>query len=87
MDFTEISEQVLAYLVSEGIALGDDLTQVEAVVAEQVRRIGARAIELHLAGRKLGYEGCVRPCRCGGVQRFIGRPTPKAMKSRRFRDF
>ncbi len=71
MDFTEISEQVLAYLVSEGIALGDDLTQVEAVVAEQVRRIGARAIELHLAGRKLGYEGCARPCRCGGVQRFI----------------
>jgi hypothetical protein len=33
---------------------------------------GVRVLELHLAGRKLGYEGCGRPCSCGGVQRFVG---------------
>ena len=66
MNLTEIAGQVVEYLLSEGIALSDDLTQVEAVVAEQVRRIGARAIELHLAGRKLRCEGCARPCQCGG---------------------
>jgi hypothetical protein len=67
MDRTGIPERVLGCLVSERIALSDDLTEIEAVVDEQVRRIGARAIELHLAGRKLGYEGYARPCGCGGV--------------------
>jgi hypothetical protein len=71
MNLTEIAEQVLDYLTSEGIVLGDDLTQVETLMVQQVRRIGAQAIELHLAGRRLGYEGCCRPCPCGGLQRFL----------------
>lgn len=71
MNLTEIAEQVLVYCRSEGIVLNDDLTRVEAAVLDQVRRIGAQAVELHLAGRKLGYAGCARCCPCGGVQRFV----------------
>ena len=72
MDLSEIAGQVLAYCQGEGMVLGDDLTQVEALLVEQTRRIGAKAIELHLAGRKLGYEGSGRACTCGLVQRFVG---------------
>lgn len=71
MDDTRIAEEVLAYLVSEGVELGSDLGQVEATVLEHIRRIGARAVELHLAQQKLGYQGACRSCSCGSVQRFV----------------
>ena len=71
MDLTQIAEQVLAFLEADGVLLSADLTQVEDVVLQQVRRIGAKAVELHLGGQKLGYEGAARPCPCGRVQRFV----------------
>ena len=39
MDDTAIAEEILAYLAGEGVELSDDLTQVEPVVLEQMRRI------------------------------------------------
>ena len=71
MDDTRIAEQVLAFLAADGVWLGSDLAQVEASVLTQVRRIGARAVELHLAQQKLGYQGACRPCPCGRTQRFV----------------
>jgi hypothetical protein len=71
VDTTAIAREVLRFLESDGVLLSGDLAQVEEVVLTQVRRIGARAIELHLGGQKLGYEGARRPCGCGGVQRFV----------------
>lgn len=71
MDLNGIAREVLGFLASDGVLLSGDLTQVEAVVLAQVRRIGARAVELHLGGQKLGYDGARRRCGCGGVQRFV----------------
>jgi hypothetical protein len=71
MDDTRIAQEVLAYLAGEGIELSEDLTQVEQVVLEQMRRIGAWVIESHLARQRLGYEGSSRACACGGRQRFV----------------
>lgn len=71
MDDTGIAEEVLAYLRAEGVELTEDLTQVEKVLREQMQRIGARVIELHLGGRRLGYHGASLPCRCGRTQRFV----------------
>ena len=36
--------------MAEGIALTEDSPQVEKVVRNQMQRIGARVIQLHLAG-------------------------------------
>jgi hypothetical protein len=71
MDDTAIAEEILAYLGAEGVELSDDLTQVEPVVLEQVRRIGARVIELHLSRQQLGYESSRSACPCGRTQRFV----------------
>ena len=62
---------MLEFCAADAVELSDDLTQVEAAVLEQSRRIGAAAVQLHLSRRKLGYEGAARPCSCGGVQRFV----------------
>ena len=56
MDGTTIAQDVLTYWAAEGIELSADIGEAEAVLQAQVRRIGARALELHLQGRKLGYE-------------------------------
>jgi len=72
MDGTTIAQEVLAYLAVEGIELSEDIGKAEAVLQAQVRRIGARALELHLQGRKLGYEGSSRACSCKQNQRFVG---------------
>lgn len=61
-------------LAAEGVALSDDLTQIEQTVREAVLRIGARAVEMHLAAKPLGYEGSNRACDaagCKGDQKFI----------------
>lgn len=71
MDDTRIAEEVLGYLLAEGVGLSEDLTQLEPVVLERMRQIGARVIELHLANRRLGYQGSGRPCHCGRRQRFV----------------
>ena len=71
MDDTRIAEEVLAYLLAEGVELTEDLTQVEQTVLERMRQIGARVVERHLAGRRLGYEGARLPCHCGRTQRFV----------------
>lgn len=71
MDLNRIAQEVLGFLAVEGIALSDDLKQVESAIQEQVRRIGARAMELHLGQQKLGYEGSSRACSCGENQRFV----------------
>ena len=71
MDLSEVAQAVLAFCAQDGVALTDDLTQVEAAVLAAVRRIGAKAVELHLGRQKLGYTGQRRVCVCGGVQRFV----------------
>ena len=78
MNLTQIAEQVLAFVAADGVLLSEDLTQVEAALLTQVRRIGAKAVELHLGRQKLGYVGAARPCPCGRVQRFVGY-RPKAL--------
>jgi len=71
MNLTEIAEAVLGFCAQDGILLLDDLTQVEEAVLGVVRRIGAKAVEVHLGRQKLGYEGARRPCACGRTQRFV----------------
>jgi hypothetical protein len=71
MDITRIAQEVLEFVAAEKIELSEDLNAVEVILREQVLRIGARALELHLAGRKLGYEGSSRACECGANQKFV----------------
>lgn len=71
MNLNEISEAVLSFCLADGVLLTDDLAQVEEAILGVVRRIGAKAIEVHLGRQKLGYEGSSRPCRCGQRQRFV----------------
>lgn len=71
MDVTRIAREVLEFIAAEGIKLSEDLNAAEGVVREQVLRIGARALELHLADKPLGYEGSSRACTCGADQKFV----------------
>lgn len=72
MDDTTVAQNVLALLVSEGVRLCDDLSEVEGAILERMRRIGAKAMELHLAQHALGYEGSSRACdACDEDQKFV----------------
>jgi hypothetical protein len=71
VNLTEISAAVLGFCAQDGILLSDDLTQVEEALLGVVRRIGAKAAELHLGRQQLGYQGAVRACPCGRTQRFV----------------
>jgi hypothetical protein len=74
MDLTTVAQDVLALLVAEGKTLSDDLGEIERLVREGVQRVGARAIEMQLQGKSLGYEGSSRDCDtpgCEGRQRFV----------------
>lgn len=71
MDRTTIAREVLDFIRSEDIELPEDLNLAEGVIREQIMQIGACALELHLATKKLGYEGSSRSCRCGGEQKFV----------------
>jgi len=75
MELTTVAQNVLAMLAAEGVTLSDDLTDVEQRIREAVLRVGAKAVEAHLAGKALGYEGSSRACDgpgCGRDQRFVG---------------
>lgn len=75
MDRNTVALDVLALIQSEGITLSDDLTDIEQAVRQAVLRVGAKAVELHLAGKTLGYEGSSRACdgaECGCDQKFVG---------------
>ena len=75
MDVTTVARGVLDLLASEGVSLSDDVNDVEQKVREAVLRVGAKAAEMHLAGKPLGYEGSSRACPnayCGGGQKFVG---------------
>jgi len=74
MDLTTVAEDLLALLKEEGVLLSDDLTQLEQAVREMLMRIGAKAVELHLADKPLGYEGSSRACdnpHCSHNQKFV----------------
>lgn len=74
MDATTVAKDVLALLAAEGVCLSDDLTDVEERVRQAVLRVGARAVELHLAAKRLGYEGSSRACDgpgCRCNQKFV----------------
>jgi hypothetical protein len=62
MDLTTIVQRVLQYLAAEKIVLSEDLTVAEEQMRAAVLLIGAKALEEHLSGKKLGYEGSSRPC-------------------------
>jgi hypothetical protein len=75
MELNTVARDVLALIQAEGVSLSDDLTEVEQAIREMVLRVGARAVELHLAGKPLGYEGSSRACDrdgCNHDQKFIG---------------
>ena len=75
MDISDVAREVLALLQAEGLVLSDDLNQVEQSVRQKVLEIGARAVEMHLASKTLGYEGSSRACddpHCGHDQKFVG---------------
>jgi len=75
MELNTVARDVLALIQSEGLAVSDDLTALELLVRQTVQRVGARAIELHLAGKPLGYDGASRACGHAGCehdQRFVG---------------
>jgi len=75
MDDNKVAQEVLALISAEGTVLSDDMNQVEQAVRECVLRIGAKAVEAHLASRRLGYEGSSRACdnpQCGQEQKFVG---------------
>jgi hypothetical protein len=74
MNLTTAAEAVLALLVEEGTKLSDDINEVERLVRDAVQRIGAKAIEIQLTGKSLGYEGSSRECDTPGCrhdQRFV----------------
>jgi hypothetical protein len=70
MDVTQAAEGLLK-LMEQRQALGDELAKLEEVIRDAALEVGAKALELHLSRRKLGYEGSQRPCECGATQRFI----------------
>ena len=75
MELNTVARDVLALIQAEGVSLSDDLTEVERAVREIALRVGARAVELHLAGKPLGYEGSSRACDgdgCHHDQKFVG---------------
>ncbi len=55
--------------VEEGAKLSNDINEVERLVRNAVQRIGAKAIEIQLTGKSLGYEGSSRGCSTPGCQR------------------
>ena len=71
MDGNTLAQEVLAYLAGEGIELSEDLGEAEKVLRDRLMGVGARVLELHLEGQKLGYEGASRRCLCGERQRFV----------------
>lgn len=71
MDGTTLAQEVLTYLVGEGIELSEDLGEAETVLRDRLMAIGAQALQRHLEARKLGYEGSSRRCSCGESQRFV----------------
>src|SRR4051794_5472978 len=74
-DEASTARALLALIATDGVPLSDDLGEVERQVRQAALRVGARAMELHLAGRRLGYEGSSRACPtpgCGCDQRFVG---------------
>jgi Uncharacterised protein family (UPF0236) len=74
MQLNTVAQDVLALIQAEGVALSDDLSEVERVVRQVVLRVGAKAVELHLADKPLGYEGSSRACEspCRHNQKFVG---------------
>ena len=71
MDGNTLAQEVLAYLAGEGIELSEDLGEAEKALRDRLMGVGARALELHVEGRKLGYEGASRRCSCGERRRFV----------------
>ena len=75
MDLTTVARSLLDLVSAEAASLTEDVNGLEAVLREQALRVAARAAEVHLAGRPLGYEGSSRACPtpgCGCNQRFVG---------------
>jgi hypothetical protein len=74
-ELNTVAQDVLALIQCEGISLSNDLSEVERLVRQTVLRVGAKAMELHLAGQRLGYEGSSRACDrdgCKHDQKFVG---------------
>jgi hypothetical protein len=75
MDLTTVARSLLDLMSAEGASLTEDVNELERVLREQAHRVAARAAELHLDGKRLGYEGSSRACPtpgCGCNQRFVG---------------
>lgn len=71
MNLTEVAEALLEFCAQDGVLISDDLTQAEEAILRASRKIGAKALEVQMGRRKLGYEGPCRSCPCGHTQRFV----------------
>ena len=67
-ELNTVAQDVLALIQCEGISLSNDLSEVERLVRQTVLRVGAKAMELHLAGQRLGVRGEQPGVRPGRVQ-------------------
>src|SRR5436305_1880358 len=71
MDVILVAQDVLKSIEQAGLTLADNVSEAERIIAEHCRAIAAKGLELHLAKKKLGYEGSSRPCPCGQNQKFV----------------
>lgn len=72
MDVTRLAQDALRFLIAvNNGSLPQDLGELERMVRQTMQEAGAKVVELHLAGKRLGYEGSRRPCPCGQCQKFM----------------
>ena len=72
MDVTRLAQDALRCLVEiHSGPLPGNFNDLERLVRQTMQQAGAKMMELHLAGKKLGYEGSRRPCPCGADQKFV----------------
>ena len=72
MDVTRLAQDAFRFLAEiDNRLLPEDFGELERLFRQTMQDVGAKMMELHLAGRKLGYEGSSRACPCGGRQKFV----------------
>jgi len=69
---SDLMDQIVQLLGPEVQQFAGDLDGLEGGVEQLVRQVGRAVIQQAVEGRKNGYVGCFRRCRCGGRERFKG---------------
>src|SRR6185295_11007390 len=71
MDVTKLAQDALTRFSELGITVSEKIGEAARAIRDFLHQLGAQMLELHLAGKKLGYEGSSRACSCGKNQKFI----------------